>query len=224
MRAFTRYSLPTEINSVDDENLTGNSERIIELIVRSATPTELNTVAGLPGKQSSMSRNHEQFVLETIGVQERLHAYILSLVLDRDVAKDLLQQTNLVLLEKESDFRQGTNFGAWASRVAYFEVLAYRRNIAREKLIFSDALLEIVSEVAEEQMESIETQKDALEQCVGALSATQRDLLRKRYSSEASVAALAKSMNTNAAALYSRLYRIRSILMDCVRRKLSGAQ
>lgn len=215
--------LPANIDSICNANLADNSKRIFEMIVILAIAEEFSVETVQESKEFCMPLDHEQFVLETIGVQGRLHAYILSLVLDRDVAKDLLQQTNLVLLEKENDFAPGTNFGAWASRVAYFEVLAYRRNMTREKLIFNDALLEIVSEVSEEHLESHEFRKDALDECISGLSAIQRDLLRQRYGSGTSVAAMAKSMNTNAAALSSRLYRIRSILLDCIRRKMAGA-
>ena len=76
---------------------------------------------------SKSDGGHDQFVLEIIAAQSRLYAYILSLVLNREKARDILQQTNLVLLEKEREFEWGTNFGAWASRVAYYEVLTDRR-------------------------------------------------------------------------------------------------
>ena len=74
--------------------------------------------------------------------QPRLHAYILSLVFDPQVAADILQDTNLILWKKAAQFTPGTNFKAWAFRVAYFEVKSHRRKAVRNRLVFNDELLD----------------------------------------------------------------------------------
>ena len=50
--------------------------------------------------------------------QGRLKGYILSLVFDPHAASDILQETNLILCRKADKFEAGTNFRAWAFRVA----------------------------------------------------------------------------------------------------------
>lgn len=55
------------------------------------------------------------------GQQRRLYGYVLTLITDPVAADDILQQTNLVVLQKADEFEVGTNFNAWASKIAYFQ-------------------------------------------------------------------------------------------------------
>ena len=163
---------------------------------------------------------HDEFVLQVIAVQTRLYAYILSLSLDKDRARDILQQTNLVLLEKETEYEQGTNFGGWASRVAYYEVLADRRRRYRDRHLFSDELLALVASRASAIGESLDARAEALESCLNKLSSEHRQLVIERYRPGGSVAAIAEELRKSPAAISAMLYRIRGVLVDCIQRKL----
>ena len=57
------------------------------------------------------------FMRAVSDLQGRLRGYIISLVLDRNAADDLLQQPNLVLCEKAAEFEAGTNFKAWFLKI-----------------------------------------------------------------------------------------------------------
>lgn len=185
-------------------------------------------VDGDPGEQGNdpalpldESKGHDKFVMLVIESQKRLYAYALSLTLDRDRARDVVQQTNLVLLEKESDFRHGTDFFAWAARITYYEVLADRRRLGREKLLFSDELLSAVAEQTTAASEDLELKTEALQQCLATLSADHRELLMQRYRPDGSVAKIAKSMGKTPGAISAILHRLRCGLIDCVQRKLN---
>jgi RNA polymerase sigma-70 factor (ECF subfamily) len=52
--------------------------------------------------------------------QQRLYAYIRSLLDNSASAWDVLQETNVVLWKKQAEFQMGTNFDAWAFTVARF--------------------------------------------------------------------------------------------------------
>ena len=53
----------------------------------------------------------------------------------------MVQQTNAKLWEKRTEFELGTNFQAWSSAIARYEVLNYRKKQARDaRLTFSDEL------------------------------------------------------------------------------------
>ena len=82
--------------------------------------------------------------------QSRIYAYILSLVFDPDQAEDVLQQTNAVLWQKEAEFVIGTNFVAWSFRIAYFQVMAHRKTLHRDRLVFDDELIRSVAGVTEQ--------------------------------------------------------------------------
>ena len=176
-----------------------------------------------PGVRMAAGGDHDEFVLQVIDAQTRIYAYILSLVLDRDRARDILQQTNLVMLQKEPDFEHGTNFVAWAYRVAFYEVLADRRSRQRDKHLFSDELLALVAARVSESNETLDDRVQALENCLKDLPTEHRTLIVERYRTDGKVKALAEQQGKTPAAVSAMLYRIRSALLECVERKLGGA-
>ena len=73
----------------------------------------------------------EQFIRCLTDHQGRLFAYLVSLLADVHEAQNVLQETNLELWRKSSDFVEGTDFAAWSRRVAHFKVLAFLRDRKR---------------------------------------------------------------------------------------------
>ena len=67
--------------------------------------------------------------------QSALRGFILSLVADCSAAEDILQETNLVAWRKAADFESGSNFRAWAFRIAHFQILSYRQKVSRDRLV-----------------------------------------------------------------------------------------
>src|SRR5690606_2489848 len=76
-------------------------------------------------------------------MQGELREYIAGLLGGAEGTEDLLQDTNLFLWERRSDYTPGTNFRAWAMRVAWFKVKAELRDRSRSgQVVFSEAILE----------------------------------------------------------------------------------
>lgn len=168
------------------------------------------------------SGDHDAFVLHMIGAQSRIYAYILSLVLDRDRARDILQQANLVMLQKESEFAVDTNFLAWAYRIAFYEVLADRRSRVRDRHLFSEELLAVVASGAARENETFDERSQALDQCLQSLSQENRELVMARYRPGGQVSDLAQRLCKSPAAVSALLYRIRAGLLECVENKLGA--
>jgi len=164
----------------------------------------------------------DEFVIEMIACQRRLYAYVLSVVFDRERAREIVQQVNLILLQKKSEFEMGTNFGAWACRVAFYEILADRRRRTRDRHLFDDETLALVATKAEAAAANADERVESLESCLQELSTEQRQLIRDRYSPGGSVNQLAEQARKSPAAISSLLYRIRTLLNACVERKLEG--
>ena len=83
----------------------------------------------------------EQFVRQLTASQRRLYAYIMSLTANVDAAEEVLQNTNVTLWRKADEFEAGTQFARWSFRVAYYEVLAYRKRCFQDRHVFDDGLL-----------------------------------------------------------------------------------
>ena len=148
--------------------------------------------------------------------QSRVYAYILSLVFDPDQADDLLQQTNAILWEKAEEFEVGTNFIAWSFRIAHFQVLAHRKKVQRDRLIFDDQLIVDLAEVSSRYDETFERRQRLMRTCLGKLNDRQRDLIRRRYSVGSNVARVAEEVGSSVNAVKQALFRARRNLIACV--------
>ena len=163
----------------------------------------------------------EQFVSALTEAQGRLSAYIRTLVPNHDRAKDILQETNLVLWRKADEFTPGTDFGAWACKVAYFQVLAHRRDAGRERLLFDDELVGQVAATAERRGELFEQRQRAMRGCLKKLDARQREALHAKYSLALSIAELAARLSSTAEGVKKLLFRARRALFSCIERTIT---
>lgn len=164
-----------------------------------------------------MDRNDDFLRLMTEH-QGRLFGYIFSLLGDPDRANDVLQETNMVLWRDSKEFRPGSNFKAWAFRVAHFQVMAQRQRQIRDKLLFEDGLLEAVAFGAREADESFDARRERLTGCLEKLPVPQRELLRRRYAEGASLDVIGKDRGMTSNAVTQALFRIRQALVACVAR------
>ncbi len=156
------------------------------------------------------------FMRAVSDLQGRLRGYIVSLVLDRAAADDLLQQTNIVLCEKADEFEPGTNFKAWAFRVASLEVLKHRRNLGRDRWVFDETLLEHLEAAADHEDGQYEARRKRLRSCLQRLRESQRGLILERYFRGRSVQQIAADRNRTANAISQLLFRAKQNLADCV--------
>lgn len=165
----------------------------------------------------------DAFVMQITACQSRLYAYILSLTGDREQAREVLQETNLVIWRKADQFEEGTNFIAWAFQIARYQVLAYRQKIARDKLVFDDALLDGMADIFAED-ESFDARQDALAMCIEQIAPNHRNLLRIRYTDGLSVKEMSAQLDKSANAIAKLLHRTRLALLKCIEARLSGEQ
>src|SRR5678815_1019736 len=80
--------------------------------------------------------------------QRQIFSYVYVLVPNRSDAEDLLQETSLVICEKFNEFREGTDFVAWACQIAYWRVRYSRQKYARSKVVFDQEIVDVVARTA----------------------------------------------------------------------------
>jgi RNA polymerase sigma-70 factor (ECF subfamily) len=152
--------------------------------------------------------------------QRRIFLYVMSLVPDSNEAEEIVQETNLVLWREFDRFQPGTNFAAWACKVAFHQVLAWRKRRQRDRLAFTPAFLEAVAAEADAEADRLEQRWQALSRCIEKLPPAQRDLVQRRYSAGGAVEDIARDLGRTVDAVYRALSRIRHVLHDCVTRSL----
>jgi RNA polymerase sigma-70 factor (ECF subfamily) len=162
----------------------------------------------------------ESFVHALLECQDRLHAYIVALVMNQDEANDILQNTNVVVCQQADRLPEIKNFTAWACRIAYFEVLSSRKRQKRDKLLFDADLLDLIAEEIPRHLEKVDLYQNLLDRCLAELSDAQRELILRRYGRGGSIPELAQELGRPIGSVQQTLYRIRTTLMRCVQRKM----
>lgn len=167
---------------------------------------------------------HELFVRLLNGVHDRLLAYLASLLGNRHDAEDVFQQASVTMWRRFDTFELGTNFLAWATKIAFYESREFRRLKARERFQFSDTLLETLAAERLPDLEHTDSRMAALEHCLGKLDDSGRALVEAAYFEEGSVITLAAQLGRAPQTLYNKLNLLRRMLAECIERRLAEAQ
>lgn len=165
---------------------------------------------------------NEEFVRLFTRHQRPLFLYLLTRVPNPVEAEEILQETNIVMWRKFDQFTSGTNFLAWATQIAKYEVLKYRERHHRDKHQFSDQFIE---QLAEEQIEDTahwEARRQALAKCLRKLREKDRELIERRYRPGENGLSLAEFLERPVNSVYQSLGRIRRTLLECIHRELSA--
>lgn len=150
--------------------------------------------------------------------QRRVRNYIFSLHPRSRDLDDLVQQTAMTLWREFHRFDTSREFLPWAMRIAYFEVLRLRKKQTRDRLVFSDELIEILAEDTQEP--DPEPTQRALQSCLSTLDPLSREALLARYGEHETVADLATRRGVSVHRLYRLLDRARCLIVTCVRRRI----
>lgn len=158
----------------------------------------------------------ESFTRLLVATQPRLYGFIYSLVGDRSAADDVLQEVSSVLWRKFDNFEEGTNFNAWALKIARFSVLEWRRKQSRAPLPLDDETLVALADQSAEMAEGVSEMREALHLCLAKLPDRQRDLLRARYFDDESVQSIATRWQRTRMAIYKLLRKTHAALLGCI--------
>jgi RNA polymerase sigma-70 factor, ECF subfamily len=167
----------------------------------------------------------DQIVKLLTAAQQQLTRYVRTLVPNRADADEVLQEANLHIWRHADEFELGTNFAAWACRIAYFQVLTFRKRQSRNRLQFCDALVEQLARGAEASLtQQADSDAEALDHCMAKLSRPDRQLMEMRYEPEATIERIAQQVGRSRKAVYAALGRIRTWLLECMRQTVAESR
>jgi RNA polymerase sigma-70 factor, ECF subfamily len=164
---------------------------------------------------------HDQFLRLFVEHEEALRGFVRALTRSREEAREVMQEVAAVLWRKFDGLAATEDFRRWAFGVARFEALAFARDRARDRHVFSDELLTLLADEAEASCAVLEVEREALERCLQKLPEAQRALVASAYERGVRIDELAARMGRTAMSLYKTLHRIRMALGDCVRGELA---
>ena len=164
--------------------------------------------------------HYEIFVQRFAQFEPDLRRFIRSLLPTWTDADEVLQQTAMVIWKKFDQYNPDTHFMKWACVIARFEALAYRRKMARDRLVFREDIVELMADEGFEEVDSRRVEHEVLEECLLAMPEKHRRFLTLAYTPGVKVKELAEEAGSSAAAFYMRLKRLRHQLMDCMEEKI----
>lgn len=149
----------------------------------------------------------------------RIYSYILTLIPRSADADEVFQETSSVLWAKFNEFETGTNFGAWACRVAYFQALKFIKSHRGDRLVFDESFLEAADRQLQTDSPTFDARHDALGDCLAALPERDRELITARYAEALDVPRIAARFDKSPNAVYKLLSRIHRDLLACITRR-----
>ncbi len=163
------------------------------------------------------SSQQDTFVEQFLRSQDRIYAYVVTLLPNRDDAEEVFQQTSLALWKKWQEFDPQRDFVRWACGMAHLEVCTFlRKHAGRSHIDLSEEALLEVAEVRLQLHDVLEARRKALLECLGRLQRNSRELLERCYAGKDSIKQIAEELKIRPNALYMTLKRLRRTLFDCI--------
>lgn len=153
---------------------------------------------------------------------QKIYAYIFTLVPNRADAEDLMQDVSSKMLANFDDFEEGTNFVAWGRKIAFYEILMYRRKHSHSIVTFNDPqTLSIISDYYGRKSNKVDALSEVLQECIDKLPQKEKHLIKKRYETDNSMKSLSYELGIHISTVYRLFERIHSMLIRCVRKTLA---
>lgn len=165
----------------------------------------------------------EEFVVLLARHERMLGAYVMTMVPQAVDADDILQEAKVVMWRAFAQFTPGTSFAAWARKVCFHRVLAFRKRRHRDRLDFSDAFIDAVAGELEQADEHLGRRARALDACLAKLNADHRRVLELRYHAGLGLEEMSARLGRTTTALYRLLSRLRQSLHGCITQSLTTA-
>lgn len=181
----------------------------------------MDSFSGIPDSRDAA---RDRQALATLWEQARpaVFAYLTSSVYDFHRAEDLLQEVAVAVAGQFQDYDNERPFLAWAMGIARNRTLLYFREQARDRRHFSEATLQMLDDAVQQiDFDLGRTKREALRHCLQKVRGRRRRALELRYSGGVKIADIAEQMDITSNAVTILLHRVRTMLAECVSRKLA---
>jgi RNA polymerase sigma-70 factor (ECF subfamily) len=173
-------------------------------------------------QSSSPEAQSPEFVRLLTNAQAKLYACICTLLGGCQDARDVLQETNMVMWRKSAEYDLSTDFMTWAYTCARYQVMAHRKQLSRAHVMFNDELLDGIAACIVERNSDLDDRLGVLDQCISKLSPSHRKILIHRYQNGTSVERIAAEFGQRSGAVRVLLHRIRLAVGRCVQQGIQS--
>lgn len=167
-------------------------------------------------------QEHYQRFLRAFTTHEpAIRAFVRRLVPSRTDADDVLQEVAIVLWERFDDFQEQGDFRAWAYGIARMKALSRLRDLSRDRVVLAGDVIELIALSSLQEDLQLERERDMLERCFQKVPPNEQRLLAMAYETDARMQDVAAVSGRSVRGFYQWLYRMRSTLLECIRRELA---
>jgi RNA polymerase sigma-70 factor, ECF subfamily len=164
----------------------------------------------------------ERFLRLFVTHEAALRSYARVLVPSWDAVDEVIQEASLVIWRKLDQLESPEGFLPWAKVIVRFEALRARRKFARDRLVFSEELMNLLAdEFPPPKEDDLAREKAALGRCMLKFSPANRELLLAPYDGSGKVKQIADGSTRSLNGFYKLLGRLRAKLQQCVERELA---
>lgn len=173
-------------------------------------------------------RQYDEFVALLARHDLAIRRFVRFLLPSPDGVDDVMQETALECWKKFTDFQPASTdaaadeFVRWACVIARYKAMSWQRDRSRDRLVFREAVIEKLSQAAHEALEHRAEQRMAVEACLEKLPPNDRRLVLSVHAPGESIARIAQETGEKARRLYSRVNALRSMLLECIERRLAA--
>jgi RNA polymerase sigma-70 factor (ECF subfamily) len=170
-----------------------------------------------------------EMIREAFRYQSALTSYAYGMLRDWSLAKDVVQDAFVLLLEKYGDNDPAAGVFPLMKKIVHFKALETLRKRKREVVVEDEELNRLVGDtlqamVGEEEALQHNRRLGALHECMSLLDAGTKHLMVAFYWKRQSCEELAPVLRRQAPALRVALMRIREKLRDCMDQRLALAE
>lgn len=166
------------------------------------------------------TEQQEHFTQLWTQAQSTVACFVHTSIRDRGHAEDLLQEIAMTLLRKFAAYDPSKPFLPWAMGVAKLAILGSRRDDARSRVVFDEALLERISNTFLETAPAQRDEETFLAVCLTKLPPKARRMVRLRYFDSLDSREIARVLGTSEVAIRVGLLRIREQLRKCIESRI----
>lgn len=154
---------------------------------------------------------------------EELRAFVTAFMPDPDVAEEVIHATFTAVTKRAGEYAPEQPFNTWLQSIARENVVLLAEKASAESRPFSADVIEVLGPGRTTTNLTPERLK-VLEECIMALAPQTRRLVQLRYRQAMRPAEVAEVMGWTAASVRVALSRARTVLRDCVERKMAAVR
>lgn len=171
--------------------------------------------------RSECSENYRLFIKLYLANERRIYGFVRALIPNWNDVDDIIQETASVMWSKFDQFEKGTNFSAWALKIAHNQVLNYCKTRKKDRLCFSETALEGIASKSMNDIQNTDERLSLLRKCLQKLQSGELSLIQMRYEPGGSTKSVSQQTGKNLHVLYRHLNKIHAKLLMCIRRTMA---